>query len=63
LAHLGEDIVIVAPRQDQARIEAAYANVFDGIETLAPLVLDFGWRGKTQINIFIGHHLHGWPNG
>jgi 4-amino-4-deoxy-L-arabinose transferase-like glycosyltransferase len=60
-AHLGQDILIVAPRQDAARIHAAYDGVFDAIETLPPLLADLPGRPSMVFPIFLGRRLRAWP--
>lgn len=60
-AHLGEDIVIIAPRQDPARIAAAYGGVFEAIETLPSLQVDLPGRSATVFAVYLGRHLRAWP--
>jgi 4-amino-4-deoxy-L-arabinose transferase-like glycosyltransferase len=60
-AHIGEDILIIAPRQDATRIRAAYGNVFDAIEALPPLRVGLPGRPGTVFPIFLGRHLRVWP--
>ena len=58
---IGEDILIVAPRQDEARVRRDYGAIFDAIETVAPAVLAFPGRGSVSIPLFIGRGLKRWP--
>ena len=60
-AQAGRDILIVAPRQDEARIRAAYAGNFDRIETLPPARLTIAGRGDILIPLYLGHTLRHWP--
>ncbi len=60
-AHLGQDILIIAPRQDATRIAAAYGAVFDSIETLPPLTADLPGRPGMVFPVFLGHRLRAWP--
>ncbi len=57
---VGSDILIVAPRQDEARIRAAYAGVFERIETLAPAEVPVSGR-VMRVALFMGHGLRHWP--
>jgi 4-amino-4-deoxy-L-arabinose transferase-like glycosyltransferase len=58
---IGQNILIVAPRSDEARIRAGYAALFDRIETLAPAVVNLPGRPDHLIPLFLGRHLHRWP--
>ncbi len=60
-AALGRDVLIVAPRQDEARIRGTYGGNFAGIETLAPARLEIPGRGSVTIPLFLGHTLGHWP--
>ncbi|MCW3473059.1 glycosyltransferase family 39 protein [Limobrevibacterium gyesilva] len=60
-AHIGEDMLIVAPRQNQARIEASYGKLFDSIEPLEPARLEFPGRGTVEVPLFLARHLKRWP--
>ena len=60
-AHLGQDILIVAPRQDAARIQAAYGALFDRIDTLPPALLDLPGRPGHAVPLFLGRRLRHWP--
>jgi 4-amino-4-deoxy-L-arabinose transferase-like glycosyltransferase len=60
-AALGRDVLIIAPRQDEARIRAAYAGNFDRIEALEPARLAIAGRGEILIPLYLGHTLRHWP--
>ncbi len=60
-AHVGEDLLIVAPRQSAERINASYGTLFDSIETLPPLVLKLAGRGPVTFPLYLGHRLKRWP--
>lgn len=60
-AHLGQDILIIAPRQDEARIQAAYGRVFESIEALPPVLADLPGRPQMPFPVFLGHRLRAWP--
>lgn len=58
---IGENVLIIAPRSDEARIRAGYGAMFERLETLPPLVLDLPGRPGYRIPIFLGHKLRRWP--
>jgi 4-amino-4-deoxy-L-arabinose transferase-like glycosyltransferase len=58
---IGQNILIVAPRSDEARIRAGYAAIFESIETLPPAVIDLPGRPGHRVPLFIGHTLRRWP--
>jgi 4-amino-4-deoxy-L-arabinose transferase-like glycosyltransferase len=60
-AAIGRDVLIVAPRQDEARIRAAYAGNFDRIEALPPARFALAGRGEAAIPLYLGHTLRHWP--
>jgi 4-amino-4-deoxy-L-arabinose transferase-like glycosyltransferase len=60
-AHLGQDMLIIAPRQDHARITERFGANFDSIEELPPLKLEFPARGTVVIPIYEAHNLRRWP--
>ncbi len=57
----GADVLIVAPRQDEARIRGGYAGYFASIETLAPAVVALPGRGTMVVPLFMGRGLIRWP--
>ena len=58
---LGADVLIVAPRQDEARIRGAYAGRFGSIEVLAPAEMVLPGRGVVRVPLFMGRGLSSWP--
>jgi hypothetical protein len=60
-AAVGKDVLIIAPRQTQAGIDAAYGHLFVSIDTLAPLVLRPLGRPPVVIPLFLGHQLQAPP--
>ncbi len=60
-AHLGEDILIVAPRQSAARITASYGTLFESIEALPPGVIDLPGRDPFAAPLYLGRRLRRWP--
>ncbi len=59
--HVGRDILIVAPRQNEARIFAAYGAFFEAIERLEPALVPVAGRGMVEIPLFLGRRLKHWP--
>jgi len=60
-AQAGETILIVAPRQTPARIQARYGALFERIETLEPLSLAIPGRPPVAVPLFLGHALKAAP--
>jgi 4-amino-4-deoxy-L-arabinose transferase-like glycosyltransferase len=60
-AHLGQDVLIVAPRQTPAQITATYGALFDRIEPLAPASMRLPGRDAVEIPLYLGHDLKRWP--
>ena len=60
-AHIGEDILLVAPRQTPARIAASLAADFESIETLTPARLRLSGRSDVDIPLYLAHRLRHWP--
>ena len=59
---LGDDILIIAPRQSEARIRADYAGMFAAIEALPPVVFALPGRPSVSFGLFLGRRLHqGFP--
>jgi hypothetical protein len=61
IAVVSRDILIIAPRQDEARIRATYAANFDSIETLPAARFALTGRGEIAIPLYLGHTLKHWP--
>ncbi len=59
---VGRDVLILAPRQDEGRIRAAYGALFDRIETLPPVVFALPGRPRVEMNLFLGNHLRDVPD-
>ncbi|MCX7382096.1 MAG: glycosyltransferase family 39 protein [Alphaproteobacteria bacterium] len=60
-AHIGADILIVALRQDEARIRGTYAGYFERIDTLEAAAVPLAGRGGITIPLFVGRGLKRWP--
>jgi len=58
---IGKDVLIVAPRQDAARIRETYAANFEAIETLEPAVVRVAGRGDVVVPLFMGRRFKYWP--
>ena len=58
---IGQDVLILAPRQDEARIRADYGTLFDRIETLPPAVYALPGRPRVEMNLFLGRRLREVP--
>jgi hypothetical protein len=58
---VGSDVLIVAPRQDEARIRGSYAGNFERIETLAPAVVGLPGGRLMVVPLFMGRGLVRWP--
>ena len=53
----GQDILIIAPRQSEARIRADYAASFASIEVLPPALVDLPGRPQVPFGLYLGHRL------
>jgi len=60
-AHIGQDVLIVAPRQTPAQIAASYGAVFERIEPLAAASVPLRGRGVVEFPLYLGHRLLRWP--
>ena len=59
-AHIGQDVLIIAPHQTAVQITASYGNVFEKIEPLEPA--SFKLPGRTvDFPLYLGHDLKRWP--
>ena len=58
---IGRDVLILAPRQDEARIRASYGGLFDSVETLAPLAFALPGRPAVTMAAFVGRRLRDVP--
>jgi len=58
---VGQDILLLAPRQDEARIRADYAALFDRIEALPPVAFALPGRSHVEIGAYLGHRLRAVP--
>ncbi len=58
---VGGDVLILAPRQDEARIRADYAKLFDAIETLPPVEFALPGRPRVAIGAYLGRGLRDVP--
>ena len=54
---LGEDVLLLGPGLDAARVKASYGRLFDSIDELPPAELAFPARPAAAIPMFLGHHL------
>ena len=57
----GSDILIIAPRQSEARIRADYAGAFASIETLPPALFRLPGRDRVAFGLYLGRNLSSWP--
>ena len=58
---VGADILIIAPRQSEARIRADYAGAFASIEALPPAVFRLPGRDRVEFALYLGRSLSSWP--
>jgi 4-amino-4-deoxy-L-arabinose transferase-like glycosyltransferase len=58
---LGQDVLLLGPGLDGARVQASYGRLFDSIDELPPAQLRFPARPAAAIPMFLGHHLRAWP--
>jgi 4-amino-4-deoxy-L-arabinose transferase-like glycosyltransferase len=58
---LGQDVLLLAPRQDEARIRAAYAPLFAAIETLPPVEFALPGRPAVAMGAYLGRGLRDIP--
>ncbi len=58
---LGQDVLILAPRHDDARIHAAFGPFFSAIETLPPVVFALPGRPAVAVGAHVGRGLHTMP--
>jgi Dolichyl-phosphate-mannose-protein mannosyltransferase len=57
-AHVGEDILIIAPRETLNTVSARFSTLFDGIERLPPILLLHAGRPAMLLPVFLAHRLH-----
>ena len=57
----GSDILLIAPRQSEARIRADYGPMFASIETLPPAVFALPGRPAVSFGLYLGRRLSSWP--
>jgi hypothetical protein len=58
---IGEDVLLLAPNLDAARVQQEYGRLFASIDALAPVRLDFPGRAEVPLAAFLGHRLLSWP--
>jgi hypothetical protein len=58
---LGQDMLIIAPRQTEARIRASYGAIFASIEVLPPVLVDLPGRPGVPFPVFRARNLLAWP--
>ncbi len=58
---LGQDVLILAPRQSEARIRADFAPYFASIETLPPVAFALPGRPHVEIGAYLGRTLRALP--
>lgn len=58
---LGQDVLILAPRQSEARIRADFARYFASIETLPPIAFALPGRPRVEFGAHLGRALHTLP--
>ncbi len=57
-AHVGQDVLIVAPRETLASIDARYGGSFDRIESLPAATLLHHGKPAMMLPLFLAHRLH-----
>jgi 4-amino-4-deoxy-L-arabinose transferase-like glycosyltransferase len=58
---IGQDVLIVAPRQTGAKIEASFGGLFASLEPLAPAMIPRAGGSALEVPLFIGRTLRAWP--
>jgi len=61
-AHVGKDLLIVAPRETLASISTHFAASFGSIDQLPPVLLLHAGRPAMLLPLFLGHRFRGAPN-
>ena len=56
--HLGQDVLILAPRDSLAKVTARFGSSFDLVEMLPPTLVMHAGRPAMSIPLFMGHRLH-----
>ena len=57
-AHVGEDLLIVAPRETLQSVIAQYGTDFDALKALPSVLLLHAGRPAMVLPLFLGHRLH-----
>lgn len=60
-ALIGQDVLLLAPRQDEARIRASYGTLFQSIEALPPVVFALPGRAEVTMGAYLGRGLRDIP--
>ncbi len=58
---IGQDVLLLAPRQDEARIRASYGPLFQSIEALPPVVFALPGRAEVTMGAYLGRGLRDIP--
>ena len=58
---VGQDVLILAPRQDEGRIRAGYGALFEGIEALPPVAFALPGRARVEVGAYVGRGLRAMP--
>jgi 4-amino-4-deoxy-L-arabinose transferase-like glycosyltransferase len=58
---LGQDVLVVGLRRDEARVRAQAAPLFAALEPLSPAMVPLPGRGAVPITLFLGHTLKHMP--
>jgi hypothetical protein len=56
-AHIGQDVLIVAPRQTPAEVIRSYAGLFEATTPLTPIRLMLPGRPPRDVTLVLGHSL------
>ena len=57
-AHVGEDVLIIAPKDTLRSLAARFGNDFDAVDTLPSVVIYHAGRPAMVLPVFLGHRLH-----
>ncbi|HLJ65005.1 MAG TPA: hypothetical protein VKT70_12910, partial [Stellaceae bacterium] len=53
--HEGEDVLLIVPPEDEAKVLEKFARFFEAIEPLPPVEIEQG----ASLSLILGHHLQG----
>jgi 4-amino-4-deoxy-L-arabinose transferase-like glycosyltransferase len=58
---VGRDVLLLAPRQDEARIRASHGPLFAALEALPPVVFALPGRAEVTMGAYLGRELRAIP--